>query len=60
MCSVFCELPALGLELEMLGDERPVEGWHAVGDKVVFFDPCLIVVVVGRELDGSEVVNVVM
>ena len=58
MCSVLCELPSLGLE--MLGDKRPVEGLHPVGDEVVFFDPCLIVVVVGRELDGGEVVNIVM
>ena len=44
MCSVLCELPSLGLELKMLGDERPVEGRRPVGDEVVFFDPCLLVV----------------
>ena len=60
MCSVFCELPSLGLELEVLGDKRPVEGWHPVGDEVMFFYPCLIVVVVGRELNGAEAMNVVM
>ena len=60
MRSVFRELPALGLELEMLGNERPGEGWHPIGNEVVFFDPSLIVVVMGRELDGGEVMDVVM
>ena len=59
MCSVFGELPALGLEV--LGNERPVEGRRPVGDvAVVLVDPGLIVVLVGGELDGGEVVDVVM
>ena len=57
---VFCELPALGLEFEVLGNERPVEGRHPVGDVVVFVDPGLIVVFMGGELDGGEVMDVVM
>ena len=44
----------------MLGDEGPIERWHPVGDEVVFFDPRLVVVVVGRELNGGEVVYVAM
>ena len=60
MCSVFCELPALSLEFEMLGNERPIEGWHPAGNEVVFFDPGLIIVVMGRELDSGEVMDIVM
>ena len=44
----------------MLGDEGPIQRWHPVGDEVVFFDPRLVVVVMGRELNGSEVVYVAM
>ena len=60
MRRVLGELPSLGFELEMLGDERPVERWRPVGDEVVFFDPRLVVVVVGRELNRGEVVYVAM
>ena len=60
MCAMFGELPSLGLELEVLGDERPVECGHPFGNVVVFLDPGLIVGVVGRELDGCVVVNVVV
>ena len=60
MCAMFGELPSLGLELEVLGDERPVECRHPIGNVVVFLDPGLIVGVVGRELDGCVVVNVVV
>ena len=60
MRSVFCELPALGLEFEMLGNERPIEGLRPAGNEVVFFDPSLIIVVMGRELDGGEVLDIVM
>ena len=60
MCTMFGELPSLGLELKVLGDERPVECGHPIGDVVVFLDPGLIVGVVGRELDGCVVVNVVV
>ena len=31
VCSVFGELPALGFEFEVMGNERPVERWHPVG-----------------------------
>ena len=47
MRSVFCELPALSLELEVLGDKGPVEGRHPIGNEMVFADPGLVVVVVG-------------
>ena len=43
--SVFCELPTLSFELEVVGDERPIEWRHPVGNKVVFLDPSLIVCV---------------
>ena len=60
MCLVFGKLPALGLELQVLGNERPVEGRHPIGNVVAFADPGLVVVLVGGELDGGEVVYVVM
>ena len=60
MRPVLGELPALSLELEMLRDEGPVKRWHPVGDEVVFFDPGLVVVVVGGELNRGEVVHVAM
>ena len=60
MCSMFGELPSLGLEFEVLGDERPVECGHPIGNMVVFLDPGLIVGVVGRELDDCVLVNVVV
>ena len=37
--SVFGELPALGFQLEVDGDERPIDRWHPVGNVVVFVDP---------------------
>ena len=58
MRPVFGELPTLSFELEMLGNEGPIERWHPVGDEMVFFDPRLVVVVVGRELNRGEVVRV--
>ena len=57
MGSVFCELPALSFELEVVGDERPVERRHPVGDVV---DPGLVVCVMGGKLNGSVVVDVVV
>ena len=60
MRPVLGKLPALGFELEMLGDEGPVERWHPVGDEVMFFDPGPVVVVMGGELNRGEVVHVAM
>ena len=54
MCTVFGELPSLGSELEMVRNEGPIERWRP------FMDPCLVVVVVGRELDSSELVHSVV
>ena len=45
MGSVFGELPALSFELEVVGDERPVEWRHPVGNEVMFLDPGLVVIV---------------
>ena len=58
--SVFGELPSLGFEFEVLGDERPVEGRHPVGDVVEFVNLGLIVVLMRGKLDGGEVVDVVV
>ena len=58
--SMFGELPAFGFELEVLGNERPVERWHPVGNVVMFLDPGLIVVVMGGKLDGGEVAHIVI
>ena len=62
MGTMFCELPAFGFELEVLGNERPVERWHPVGNVVMFLDPGLIVVVMGMggELDWGEVMHIVV
>ena len=60
MCAMFCELPSLGFEFEVVGDERPVECGHPICNMVMFLDPGLIIGVVGRELDGGVVVNVVV
>ena len=60
MGSVFGELPALSFELEVVGDKWPVECRHPVGDVVVFLNPGLVVDVVGCELDGGVVVDVVV
>ena len=35
MCSMFCELPAFCFEFEVVGDERPVERWHPIGNTVI-------------------------
>ena len=45
MGAVFGELPTLSFELEAVGDERPIEWRHPVGNEVVFLDPSLIVCV---------------
>ena len=58
--AVLCELPTLSFELKVMGDKRPIERWHPVGDEVVFLDPSLVVGVVRRELNGCEVVNIVV
>ena len=60
MGAVFCELPTVSFELEVMGDERPIERRHPVGDEVVFLDPSLVVGVVRRKLNGCEVVNIVV
>ena len=43
MSAVFGELPTLSFELEVVGDERPVEWRHPVGNEVMFLDPSLVV-----------------
>ena len=58
--SVFCELPALSFELEVVGNERPVEGRHPVSDVVVLLDPGLVMCVMGGKLNGGVVVDVVV
>ena len=58
--SMFCELPAFGFQLEVLGNERPVERWHPVGKVMMFLNPGLIVVVMGGELDWGEVMHIVV
>ena len=55
MRPVLGELPTLGFELEMLGDEGPVERWHPVGDEVVFFDPRLVIL--GGSFLVMELIN---
>ena len=44
----------------MLGDEGPFQRWHPVGNEVAFFDLRLVIVVVGGELTGGEVMYVAM
>ena len=58
--SMLGELPALGFELEVMGDEGPVKSRHPVGNVVVLLNPGLVVGVVGCQLDGGVVVDVVM
>ena len=60
MGAVFCELPTLSFELEVVGDERPIEWRHPVGNEVVFLDPSLVVGIVRGKLYGCEVVNIVV
>ena len=43
--TVLGELPAVSFELEVVGDERPVEWRHPVGNEVMFLDPGLVVIV---------------
>ena len=43
-----------------MGNERPVERWHPVCDVVVLLDPCLVISVMGGELDGGVLVDVVV
>ena len=45
--SVLGELPTLGFESEVLGDERPVQRGHPIGDVVAFMDAGLIIGVMG-------------
>ena len=58
--SALGELPTLSFELEVLGDERPVERWRPVGNEMMFLDPGLVVGLMRRELNGSETVDVVV
>ena len=60
MGSVFCKLPSLSFEFEVVGNERPVERRHPVGDVVVLLDPGLVVCVMGGELNSGVVVDVVV
>ena len=60
MGSVFRELPSLSFEFEVVGNERPVERRHPVGDVVVLLDPGLVVCVMGGELNSGVVVDVVV
>ena len=60
MSAVFGELPTLSFELEVVGDERPIEWRHPVGNEVVFLDPSLVVGIVRGKLNGCEVVDVVV
>ena len=46
MCTMFCELPALCFEFEVVGDKWPVERGHPVGNVLMFLNPCLVVSVV--------------
>ena len=58
--AVFCELPTLSFEFEMMGYEGPIERWHPVGNEVVFLDPSLVIGVVRGELNGCEAVDIVV
>ena len=60
MGSVFCELPSLSFEFEVVGNERPVERRHPVCDVMVLLDPGLVVCVMGGKLNSGVVVDVVM
>ena len=60
MSAAFCKLPPLSFELEVVGDERPIEWRHPVGNEVVFLDPSLVVGIVRGKLNGCEVVDVVV
>ena len=60
MSSMLGELPALGFELEVMRDERPVERCHPVGYVGVLVNPCLIICVMGGKLDGGIVMDVVV
>ena len=43
MSTVLGELPAVSFELEVMGDERPVEWRRPVGNEVMFLDPGLVI-----------------
>ena len=60
MSSVFSELPTLSFELEVVGDERPVEWRHPVGNEIMFLDPGLVIGIMRRKLNGCELVDVVV
>ena len=60
MGSVFCELPALSFELEVVGNEGPIERRHPVCDVVVLLDPGLVICVMGGKLNSGVVVDVVV
>ena len=60
MGSVFCELPSLSFEFEVVGNERPVERRHPVCDVVVLLDPGLVICVMGGKLNSGVVVDVVV
>ena len=49
------ELPPLGFQFEVVGNERPIERWRPVGDVVVFMYPGLVISVMGGKLDGGAV-----
>lgn len=52
-CLVNCEAWAL----KVVGNERPVQGRHPVGDVVVFMYPGLIVHVMGGKLDSGVLID---
>ena len=60
MGSVFCELPSLSFEFEVVGNERPVERRHPVCDVVVLLDPGLVICVMGGKLNSGVVVDIVV
>ena len=60
MGSVFCELPALSFELEVVGNEGPIERRHPVCDVVVLLDPGLVICLMGGKLNSGVVVDVVV
>ena len=51
------ELPPLGFQFEVVGNERPIERWRPVGDVVVFMYPGLIVHVMGGKLDSGVLID---
>ena len=47
----------LGVEFEGVGNERPIQGCHPIGDVVAFVDPGLVVGVVRGNLDGGVLID---